>query len=233
MDDIKILFENDDFVAIAKPAGLVMHHDDHHTSGTLVDWLLEKFPNIKNVGEDPSRPGIVHRLDKDTSGVVLVAKTNDAFLYCKDLLKKREVKKTYLALVVGIIKDERGMIDAPIARSTKNFQKRVVGGKQGRSRDAVTEYEVVERLDGYTLVKAFPKTGRTHQIRSHMAHVGYPIACDALYGGKLYQCPAGLGRQFLHAYSLEFQAPSGDGLHIECELAADLKAALEVLHGAK
>ncbi|MEK7649760.1 MAG: RluA family pseudouridine synthase [Patescibacteria group bacterium] len=233
MEEPKVIYEDDDVLALDKPAGIVVHHDATHTSGTVVDWLLENRPEVKGVGESPDRPGIVHRLDKDTSGVLLVAKNQDAFLYIKKLFQSGGIEKKYQTLVIGEMKDESGIVNEPIARSTKNFQKRVVGGGQGRSREAITHYHVLERLPDYTLVEASPKTGRTHQIRSHLAHIGYPVACDKLYGGKRYICPTGLGRQFLHAYSLIFDAPSGKKLELVSPLPKDLADALRVLRAIK
>ena len=228
MEEPKIIYEDSNVLALSKPAGMVVHHDAQHTSGTVVDWLLEKYPEINNV-RDVERPGIVHRLDKDTSGVLLVAKNQRAYEYLKKLFQDGGITKKYFALVVGNIKNDSGIIDAPIARSTKHFEKRVVGGKQGRSREAVTEYKVLERLAGYTYIEASPKTGRTHQIRSHLAHIGHPVVCDKLYGGKLYQCPAGLTRQFLHAHSLSFAGLDGTKLEIEAPMPDDLSRALKQL----
>ncbi len=233
MEEIKVIYEDDGIIALDKPAGIVVHHDATHTSGTVVDWLLENRPEVQEVGENPDRPGIVHRLDKDTSGVLLVAKNRKTFLYIKNLFQTGGINKKYQTLVIGVMQTDSGIIDEPIARSTKNFQKRVVGGRQGRSRAAVTHYRVLERLPEYTLVEASPKTGRTHQIRSHLAHIGYPVACDKLYGGKRYLCPAGLERQFLHAHSLTFEAPSGKKLELISPLSADLESALRVLRAAK
>lgn len=243
---ITVLYEDDSLLALAKPAGMVVHHDARHVSGTIVDWLLERYPGIRGVGEDPSRPGIVHRLDKDTSGVLLVAKNQAAYVYLKKLFQTRldrnvggdGMQKTYIALVVGSVKNNTGMIDAPIARSTKHFEKHVVGGKQGRAREAITYYKVIEKFinkeaqsshDDYTLLEVRPQTGRTHQIRSHLAHIGHPIVCDALYGGKRFVCPTGLERQFLHAASLEFISPSGVRMHFDAPLAEDLRQILTVL----
>jgi len=228
MEEPKIIYEDSNVLALSKPAGMVVHHDAQHTSGTVVDWLLEKYPEINNV-RDVERPGIVHRLDKDTSGVLLVAKNQRAYEYLKKLFQDGGITKKYFALVVGNIKNDSGIINAPIARSTKHFEKRVVGGKQGRAREAVTGYRVLERLAGYTYIEASPKTGRTHQIRSHLAHIGHPVVCDKLYGGKLYQCPAGLTRQFLHAHSLSFAGLDGTKLEIEAPMPDDLSRALKQL----
>jgi 23S rRNA pseudouridine1911/1915/1917 synthase len=229
-NNIEIIYEDEDILALSKPAGIVVHHDAKHISDTIVDWLLKKYPNLKGVGDDPERPGIVHRLDKDTSGVLIVARNQKTFLYLKNLFQTGGVQKIYLALVVGFVKKDSDIINAAIARSTKYFEKRVVGGKQGRSREAITEYHVRERFkEEYTLLDVSPKTGRTHQIRSHMAHIGHPIACDKLYGGRLFVCPAGLERQFLHAVSIEFVSPSGAQMHFDVPLAEDLEKCLTVL----
>ena len=247
MGEIKVLYEDEDLVAISKPAGVVVHHDAQHQSGTVADWFLEYYPRGKDIG-DPDRPGVVHRLDRDTSGALLLAKTVEAYSYLKKLFQEGKIKKTYLALVVGSPKNDNGVIDAPIARSTKHFERRVVGGKQGRAREAITEYKVLERFrlsgdrisgnDECTLLEVSPKTGRTHQIRSHLAFIGHPVACDRLYGGKRYACHERaegqpLARQFLHASMLEFTLPSGSHLRIEDELPADLEGALAELREKK
>ncbi|MEK7576170.1 MAG: RluA family pseudouridine synthase [Patescibacteria group bacterium] len=232
---MKIIYKDKDIIAIAKPAGMVVHHDARHMSGTVVDWLLENYPEIEGVGEDIIRSGIVHRLDRDTSGVLLIARNQKSFEHLKKLFQARGVHKKYSALVVGAVKKDSGIIDAPIARSTKHFEKRVVGGKQGRSREAITHYKVVERFvlssskDSFTLLLVEPKTGRTHQIRSHLAHLGHPVVCDSLYGGKRFLCPAGLGRQFLHASSIEFINTKGTKIHVEAPLPKDLAGTLKQL----
>lgn len=234
MQEFEVIYEDSDMLALNKPAGIVVHHDAYHSADTIVDWVKEHYPKIGGVGEDPLRPGIVHRLDKDTSGVLLIAKNQDSFLYLKNLFKIGGVQKTYKALVVGDVKNNEGVIDAPIARSTKNFQKRVVGGKQGRSREAITSYHVIKRFKAplygdLTLLDVLPKTGRTHQIRSHVAHIGHPVVCDQLYGGKRFVCPEGLSRQFLHAFSIQLEDIRGKSLYIEAPLPADLSVLLEKL----
>lgn len=229
MGEIRILYEDADIICLYKPAGVVVHHDARHMTGTIVDWVGEHYQDIRGVG-DPERPGIVHRLDKDTSGALLIARTQGSFEYLKKLFQTGGIQKTYTALVVGSVRNDTGVIDEPIARSTKHFEKRVVGGKQGRAREAVTEYRVTERFgEEYTLLDAMPKTGRTHQIRSHLAHLGYPIVGDKLYGGKRYMTLPGLERQFLHAFSLDFTSPEGKAIHIEAPLAPDLVDVLKQL----
>ncbi len=233
MLEIKVLFKNKDILVIEKPAGMVVHHDARHKSETVVDWLLENYPDVESVGEDPERPGIVHRLDKDTSGVLIIARNQKSFLHLKKLFQTGGVRKIYNALVVGNVKNDSGIINASIARSTKHFEKRVVGGKQGRAREAITEYKVAGRikLSGgeFTLLEVRPRTGRTHQIRSHLAHLGHPVVCDNLYGGKRFVCPVGLGRQFLHASSVEFVGLSGKKIYIKASLPKDLRDAIKQL----
>ena len=172
----------------------------------------------------------VHRLDKDTSGVILFAKNEKTQEYLRGLFQSREIKKTYLALVVGEMKQKEGKIELSIGRSKKTPLKRVaIGEKRGTIREAVTEYKVLKKFDGFTLVEARPKTGRTHQIRSHFAAIGYPVVCDKLYAGKRFVCPLGLSRQFLHAFSLELTLSSGTRTRLEAELPVDLRKVLQNL----
>jgi len=222
MEEIKIIYEDDDVLAINKPAGLLVHGQD-----SLVDWLLENYPEIKNVGEDPARPGIVHRLDKDTSGVLLVAKNQRAFEYLKEQFKNRKIKKKYIVLVWGDIKNDKGIIDLPIAKSKKDFRKRTSTGKvAGKIREAITEYKVLKRFSVYTLIEVSPQTGRTHQIRVHLKAIGHPVVGDKLYGPK----EAPIDRQFLHANSLEFKLLGGSVIKLEADLPEDLKNFLDMLN---
>ena len=236
-NNFKIVYEDDDILAVLKPAGIVVHQDSHHKGNTLIDEILRQYPQIKNVG-DPSassrqenlRPGIVHRLDKDTSGILLIAKNQRSFLFFKKAFQEKKIEKRYFALVVGIVKKEKGVIDLPIGRGYKEPTLRVSRGKmRGTIREALTEYRVKKRFPEYTLLELIPKTGRTHQIRSHLSAIGHPVICDKLYSGKRFVCPFGLARQFLHAFSLEFRAPSGARLRLEAELPEDLKKVLEGL----
>lgn len=231
MEDIKIIYEDNDMMAINKPAGLVVHGD----SLSVAEWLIDNRPEIKNVG-DPSiglgqeRPGIVHRLDKDTSGVLLIAKNQKAFEYLKKQFKERKIKKKYLALVYGFLKNVQGIIDLPIAKSKSDFRKKTSVGKMaGQVREAITEFKVLKKFKDYTLVEVFPKTGRTHQIRVHFKAIGNPVVCDKLYGPKKQECPFGLFRQFLHAQSLELSLPSGARIKIEADLPEDLQNVLNML----
>lgn len=224
---MEIIYEDKNFLVLNKPAGVLVHGPD-----SLIDWLLKKYPEIKNIGEDKSRPGIVHRLDKDTSGVLLIAKNQEAFEYFKKLFQERKIKKKYIALVCGEIKNNRGVIDLPIGKSKTDFRKKITGGKMvGKIRDAVTEYKVIKRFQGYTLVEVYPKTGRTHQIRAHFKAINHPIVCDWLYGPKKSVCPFDLSRHFLHANSLEFTDIDGGKIKIEADLSEDLQDVLKELHG--
>ena len=228
--ELNVIYEDKNFLVINKPAGIVVHPDEHHKTETLVQFLAKKYPEIENVGGDPSRPGLVHRLDKDTSGLLIVAKDQKSFEYLKSVFQKREVKKTYLVLVSGNVKTSSGIIDLPIGRSRKDSQRRIAGrGASGKLREAVTEYKVVKRFEKFTLLETRLITGRTHQIRAHFAAISRPVACDKIYGGKNPACPAGLVRQFLHAWKLEFVSPSGAKMSFEADLPEDLQAVLDEL----
>ncbi len=228
----EIIFENNDYIVINKPAGLVVHASAHSTSlragktveRTLADWIIENYPEIRNVGEPMviekngvettiDRPGIVHRLDRETSGVMIIAKTPESFEFFKNAFKNRDIEKTYHAIVWGHVKEDEDTIDAPIARSKSDFRKwSAQRGKRGQERSAVTDYKVLSRFedgkDKFTLLELHPHTGRTHQIRVHMKYFNHPIICDSLYGGS---APAVLGfnRTALHSRKIEFTDPSG------------------------
>ncbi len=217
----EILFENSAYLVINKPAGLVVHADGKTREATLVDWLMREYPEIENVGEPLiltngdiiKRPGIVHRLDRETSGVMIVAKTPAAFEYFKDAFKSRDIDKSYNAFVFGHVKEDEDTIDAAIARSKSDFRKWSAQlGARGEKRNAVTDYKVLKRfeVDGqkFTFLELSPKTGRTHQIRVHLKYLNHPIVGDELYGGKVYQ-GLGFGRTALHARKIAFTDPDG------------------------
>jgi len=226
---LDVLYEDDVVLAINKPPGMVVHPAPGHWSGTLVSALLYRWPE-PGEGLDPARLGIVHRLDKDTSGVLLVARTARSLGALGRQFRAREVHKQYLALVVGTPKAERGVIDQPIGRHPSQRKKMTVR-PQGRL--ATTRYEVIERLGGYSLVRAFPETGRTHQIRVHLAAIGNPIVSDPLYGGGRASGRDVIGRQALHAEAIEFLHPdSGTLMRVDAPLAEDFTFALGHL-GAK
>ena len=233
---VPILYEDDDLLVVDKPAGLTVHPAPGHPSHTLVNALLALRPNLSGIG-GRQRPGIVHRLDKDTSGLMLVAKHDAAHHSLAAQLQARRVHKRYLAMVWGCPRPESGTVDAPIARHpTDRKRMAVVGGDRhptDRKRMAVVEggrasqtrYAVLERFPDASLVEARPVTGRTHQIRVHMAHLGCPLLGDALYGrGR----PAPLDRHFLHAATLAFRQPStGETIEVTSPLPPDLQAALD------
>jgi len=217
---VQIIYEDDDVFAAVKPAGVVMHADSHHPKGSFLEMVCTLRPTAQ----------LLHRLDKDTSGVALFAKTDAAASYYKKLFKDTLIQKTYLALVVGTFTKKKGIIALPIGRSSSDPRKRSVGGKKGKLREARTDYSVLERFgDSFTLLEVFPKTGRTHQVRSHLASIGHPVACDALYGGKKYACPQGLKRQFLHAFGLSFTSRKGIRVKVEADLPEDLRYTLKEL----
>jgi 23S rRNA pseudouridine1911/1915/1917 synthase len=229
---IPVIYSDRDLLVVNKPAGILMHGIAHAKSGedTLADWLLKNYPEVRAVGDDPiNRPGIVHRLDKETSGVVLVARNQRTFDYLKSLFQNHLIQKTYLALVYGKLSDKQGVINKPIGIKSGSVKRSVLSSKMRKS--AITEYRVKDYLtiDGkeYSLAEVTPKTGRTHQIRVHLASIGHPVMGDKLYGGKRGKLE-GLNRQFLHAQSIEFTAPSGERLKFEAELPKELGIYLDL-----
>ena len=236
MQKIKIIYEDKDIVAINKPAGLTVHSDGKTEEYVLTDWIMEHYPDIKEVGEPAEyngktilRPGIVHRIDRDTSGVLVIAKNQETFLHLKRQFQEREIKKTYVAIVYDNIKNEEGTIEKPIGRSTKNVRMWSAGkDARGTLREAVTEYRVLARGNKTTLVELYPKTGRTHQIRVHLKAIHHPVVCDALYAPNR-ECPFGLTRMALHAKSLELSLPNGQSVRLEAPLPDDLKEAIAKL----
>ena len=230
---IDVVYENDDFAAINKPAGMLVHRPERgpkslQEEGVLTDWVKEHYPEAKEVGDVPAlRPGIVHRLDEDTSGLLLIAKNQRFFEYMKGLFQKHEVQKTYIALVHGRMVGS-GKIDKPIGLLSGSTKRSVNGKNLKMVKEAVTEYRVLKVLKGkYSLLRIFPHTGRTHQIRVHLASIGHPIVGDGLYGKKKEDKELGLSRQFLHAESLEFNLEDGSRLKMEAELPSDLTEFLE------
>jgi len=216
---LRILYEDDDVLVIDKPAGLTVHPAPGHPSHTLLNAIIFHYPHLAETG-DSLRPGIVHRLDRDTSGVMLVAKSSRAQADLVSQFKSRAVKKTYLVLVKGRLVPEDGIIEAAIGRDPRN-RKRMAVVAEGK--EARTVYHVVKYLDNHTLLEVTPETGRTHQIRVHLAAIGYPVLGDAIYGVKSPH----LSRQFIHASRLGFRLPSsGEYVEFESELPPDLEQAL-------
>ena len=228
---LNIAYEDKDILVIDKPAGLLVHPTPSQRQHTLANALIALYPNIINVGENPLRPGIVHRLDKDTSGLIIVAKNQNAFLAMKRQFLKKTIIKKYLALVEGVPRDKEGVIEYDIRPSKKNRLKKVAVTKLSEEkkksrRAAKTLYKIRETFgEKFALVEIQPLTGRTHQIRVHLAAIGTPIVGDTLYSSKSKL----LKRQFLHAYYLKFTAPNGTPLALEAELPEDLKKVLEAI----
>ena len=223
---LSILYEDDDILVIDKPAGLLVHPTLKNETDTLTDILIRYLPNIKYVGEDSKRPGIVHRLDKDTSGLMLITKNNNAFYYFKKIFLDRKIEKRYLALVFGSVKDSQGTITKSISFSKKNRNKRSAL-LDSHSKKAWTEYKVIKRFSDYSLLEVAIKTGRTHQIRVHLASIGHPIVGDKQYMFKRQIAPQSLQRQFLHAHYLKFLHLSGKIIELQSKLPNDLKQILE------
>lgn len=213
-----VVYEDKNILALNKPAGLLTHHNAHSKSAgekTLADWLLKSRPEVRGVGDSSERPGIVHRLDKETSGLILVAKNQKAFDYLKNLFQSRRIKKTYLAWVSGEPKPKEGTINKPIGLKAGTIKHSIYSQKM--SKPAITDYRVIKTEktpEGiFSLLEVLPKTGRTHQIRVHLKSIGNPVMGDTLYGPKNQN----FGRLMLHAYSLEFKNMDGNMLKLEVE----------------
>jgi len=264
-NQIRVIYEDKNFLAVYKPAGLLVHPVKISNlksqiskiikEQTLTDWLVKNYPEVRKVGDEPEiRPGIVHRLDKDTSGVILIPRNQKYFEYLKNLFEARQIKKTYLALVYGKVEPRRGTIKKPIYLKPGTTKRTVWQGKM--EKEAITEYKVLKyfiktrintdkntdkhrynisinprsnpyKSATFSLLKVIPKTGRTHQIRVHLASIQHPIVGDSLYGPKIN--PFGLKRLFLHAESLEFSPSNGKRIKIESELPDELKSILKKL----
>ncbi len=221
---LDVVYEDADLAAINKPAGMVVHPAAGHTSGTLVNALLARWPQVAQVG-GRDRAGIVHRLDKDTSGVLLIAKTEPARLNLMAQFAARTVEKRYLALVEGIPATPTGEINAPLARDPAQ-RKRMAVVRNGRP--AVSFYRVLRTFEGYTLLEVLPKTGRTHQIRVHLAFIGHPIVGDSVYGHRKQRFK--LDRHFLHAESLSLVSPStGESITVHAPLPPELASIVDSL----
>jgi len=196
---------------VDKPAGIVVFPEGQTIKNTLIDSLLIKYPELNSVGEKP-RYGIVHRLDKDTSGILLVAKTNEALIFLQKQFKNRTVEKKYTALVTGVVKENQGIIKTLIGRSPNDKRKQkayLLNEPETKGkREAITKYKVLQRFKDYTLLEIKIETGRRHQIRCHLAYIHHPVAGDKMYGFKDSPIPKGLTRQFLHAGYLKIILPS-------------------------
>lgn len=263
MREPQVIFENEHLIAVNKPAGLVVHGDGKTVEPTLCDWILERWPEIKGVGEPLilnqgsekekiiDRPGIVHRLDRDTSGVMVIAKTQPSFDFLKQQFQDRHTEKTYRTIVWGLVKEDKGVIDRPIGRSKSDFRKwSAERFARGELRDAVTEYKVIARLQGhdslevdseenepearklrenkipahFTYLEAYPKTGRTHQIRVHFKAINHPVVCDLLYAPN-HPAVLGFTRTALHALRLKIMDVGGQEHVFEAQLPEDFAEA--------
>lgn len=218
----KIIYEDADLLVLNKPAGLAVQPDKYTIGFTLADWLAEKYPALI----------IVHRLDKDTSGVMLVAKNQSMFLWLKKQWQEHRVEKTYRAIVYGNVKKSAGSIDLPIGRSNRDPRQRVASQKAaGVLRPAVTTFQVLRHLGHFTEVELRPRTGRTHQLRVHLKAFGYPVVGDSLYAPKLSP-PAGVTRQMLHAETISFTDQAGRRQNYTVPPPADYQATIDQLAAA-
>lgn len=249
---LDILYEDEYIVAINKPAGMVVHPAKGHWKGTLTSALAHHFKQLSDCG-GPTRPGIVHRLDRETSGVICIAKSNEVHFKLSARFEAREVQKEYRAIVLGSLDRDRDLIRQPIGYHPYQREKMAIRAGHESSRDAETFFEVIERFRGYTYLRVQPKTGRTHQIRVHLAHIGTSVLCDRLYGGQaratrgqlLRRQAQGLppldddndvvmDRQALHAYQIEFAHPITQApVKIEAPLPPDFEKTLAVLRSGK
>jgi 23S rRNA pseudouridine1911/1915/1917 synthase len=241
---IKVLYEDANILAIEKPSGILVHPDERSKEKTIFDLFLKKYPKLE----------IVHRLDKETSGVLLLAKNKKAHEFLKKQFQDRTIKKTYVAIVSGNMKNDRGVINKPIGRSPKDFRRYLAGrGARGEMRDAITQYRVLQRFEApcvqnfsgsslksfhtdknfkhiapFSYLEIHPKTGRTHQIRVHMKYLNHPVVCDSLYNPD-NPCPKGLKRMALHAKSIEFKNLKGDTVKVESPIPLQFKKTVNCL----
>jgi len=254
---IKIIYEDEYILALDKPSGLLVHTDGQTKELTLVDWINENYPDLNDVGEEQTlqngekikRPGIVHRLDRDTSGLIIVAKTKESYKFLKEQFQNRKVQKIYNAVVWGNFSPDKteGVIEKPIGRSTSDFRKwSAEYGAKGELREAITEYKVITQnyredalLGKFAYLEVRPKTGRTHQIRVHLKSISHPVVCDKLYGSKKsnevqemsYDKKENLGfdRLALHSLSIKLELPNGTHIVIESPLPKEFENAKQFL----
>ncbi|MBI4193228.1 MAG: RluA family pseudouridine synthase [Candidatus Colwellbacteria bacterium] len=242
MDSPKVVYEDDNFIALNKPAGMLVHRarvarpanrrsakNRGETEETIADYLVRAHPEVSGVGDDPDeRPGIVHRLDRGTSGILLVAKNQPYFEYLKRLFQTRAIAKTYLALVRGVPRAKAGVVNKPISIQTGSVKRTVHRGK--KTQEAVTEYKTLKTFRDSALVEARPLTGRTHQIRVHLASIGHPVVGDVLYGGRSARWTVSPpARQLLHAHTLTFPSAPGRTITLVADLPPEFDRALKAL----
>lgn len=228
-EKIKILFENQNFLIINKPSGISVHPSSTEPKSTVVNWLLYHYPSIKTVGDNLThgniRPGIVHRLDKDTSGVMVIAKDQPTFLWLKKQFQTHQVTKKYMALVDGSPTEESGKIELNIIRSKSDPTKNIATLSKTLGRNAITYWKILHRYPDHALLEISPKTGRMHQIRVHLKAMGWPVADDKKYGSAKLD-PKHLGRMFLHAEYLSFLTPSREKMSFSAPLPDELAECL-------
>ena len=233
-NDIEKIYEDAEIVVINKPSGVLVHADGVSKEQTISDWVLKNYPETLDVGEESilkngekiMRHGIVHRLDKDTSGALLICKTKKAYGYFKKLFQEKNIKKEYHALVYGVVKNDSGTIDKPIGRHPTDFRRRLSEiWARGEMREAITKYEVVKRGSDATFIHAFPLTGRTHQIRVHMKSISHPVVCDSLYAPK-GKCLFGINRLALHAHKISWVNENGEEKQAIAPYPEDFEKAL-------
>lgn len=240
---LDILFEDEVMAVVNKPSGMVVHPAKGHWSGTLASALAFHFSRLSTVG-GTTRPGIVHRLDRDTTGAILVAKSDQAHKALAAQFEAREVEKEYLMIVRGVPDRDRDRIEQPIGAHPYQREKMAIRANHATTRTATTEYEVAERFRGFALVRGFPKTGRTHQIRVHLTHVGFPIICDRLYAGhsqitlgdlrRSDDATVVMDRQALHAARIVFAHPTtGEKTEVKAPIPKDMQGVLDELRAGK
>ena len=242
---IKILYEDEYILALDKPSGLMVHTDGRSKEPTLVDWINENYPDLSKVGELQTlqngevvkRPGIVHRLDKDTSGVIVVTKTKEAHQFLKEQFQNRKVEKIYNAVVWGNFEEKEGIINKPIGRNASDFRKwSAEHGARGDLREAITGYKVLiqgeNKEEKFAYLEIQPKTGRTHQIRVHLKSISHPVVCDKLYASNKVcnkeKCLS-FNRLALHAFSIKLELPNHTHITIESPLVVEFENAKSLL----
>ncbi len=235
MNNIEILYEDKNLLAVNKPSGLVIHTDGRTKEEALTDWLKKKYPETEKVGEPLKigtgetikRFGIVHRIDRETSGVVLVAKNQKTYDFLKKQFIDREIEKAYHAVVYGDMRYDEGIINLGIGRNKSDFRKRATGKEvRGEEKEAVTHYKTLARKQKISLIEANPRTGRTHQLRVHFADMGHGIIGDKMYG-VAKKSPVDISRLALHAYAIEFTVPGGELIKIIAPYPPDFAKAVE------
>lgn len=233
--ELKLIYKDQDLLVVNKPSGIVVYSSKLSPARTLINLVLKQYPQLKKVGKPP-RYGLVHRLDKETSGILMIAKTNEALRFLQEQFSQRKVLKKYIALVVGNLQQTQGKIETLLGRSPGFRKKQRVylpyepAAKGKNLKKGISRYRLLERFKDYTLVEITLKTGRKHQIRVQFAYLGHPVAGDKKYGFKNQSCPKGLDRQFIHAKYLKCRIPSGEMKEFTSDLPEDLRKVLQNLN---